>query len=125
MYKKVHKKENERNEDQVYSVKLALDKMKKIIKNVSENRKFMIEEDEKITDIVERILYFNQLDQSGQGLKILTPNQMLSRLPISLAQLKAGNNSEKLKNEIRQLLYSLYRSKKLTKQLYKSLIDII
>ena len=74
--------------------------MKKIIKNVSENRKFMIEEDEKITDIVERILYFNQLDQSGQGLKILTPNQMLSRLPISLAQLKAGNNSEKLKNEI-------------------------
>ena len=61
----------------------------------------------------------------GKGLKILTSNQMLSRLPISLAQLKAGNNSEKLKNEIRQLLYSLYRSKKLTKQLYKSLIDII
>ena len=64
-------------------------------------------------------------EQKGIGLKILTPNQMLSRLPISLAQLKAGNNSEKLKNEIRQLLYSLYRSKKLTKQLYKSLIDII
>ena len=61
----------------------------------------------------------------GKGLKILTPNQMLSRLPITLAQLKAGNDSEKLKNEIRQLLYSLYRSKKLTKQLYKSLIDII
>ena len=61
----------------------------------------------------------------GKGLKILTPNQMLSRLPITLAQLKAGNNSEKLKNEIRQLLYSLYRSKKLTKQLYKSLVDII
>ena len=59
------------------------------------------------------------------GLKILTPSQMLSRLPITLAQLKAGNNSEKLKNEIRQLLYSLYRSKKLTKQLYKSLVDII
>ena len=64
-------------------------------------------------------------NQQGKELKILTPNQMLSRLPISLAQLKAGNNSEKLKNEIRQLLYSLYRSKKLTKQLYKSLIDII
>ena len=57
-----------------------------------------------------------------KGLQILTPDQMLSRLPITLAQLKAGNNSEKLKNEIRQLLYSLYRSKK---QLYKSLIDII
>ena len=50
---------------------------------------------------------------------------MLSRLPISLAQLNAGNNSEKLKNEIRQLLYSLYRSKKLAKQLCKSLIDTI
>ena len=61
----------------------------------------------------------------GKGLKILTPNQMLSTLPISSAQLNAGNNSEKLKNEIRQLLYSLYRSKKLTKQLYKSLIDVI
>ena len=63
--------------------------------------------------------------QQGQGLKILTQDQMLSRLPITLAQLKAGNNSEKLKNEIRQILYSLYRSKKLTKQLYKSLVDII
>ena len=59
------------------------------------------------------------------GLKILTPKQMLSRLPISLAQLNAGNNPEKLKNEIRQLLYSLYRSKKLTKQLYKSLVEFI
>ena len=50
---------------------------------------------------------------------------MLSRLPITLAQLKAGHNSEKLKNEIRQILYSLYRSKKLRKQLYRSLIGII
>ena len=50
--------------------------------------------------------------QQGKSLKILTPNQMLSRLSISLAELKAGNNSEKLKNEIRH-------SKKLTKQLYK------
>ena len=50
---------------------------------------------------------------------------MLSRLPISLAQLKAGNNSEKLKNEIRQLLYSLYRSKKLTKNVDNNLINAI
>ena len=70
------------------------------------------------------ILEFNR-QQQGKGLKILTRNQMLSRLPISLAQLKAGNNSEKLKNEIRQLLYSLYRSKKLTKNICKTLIDII
>ena len=48
---------------------------------------------------------------------------MLSRLPVTLAQLKAGNNSEKLKNEIRQLLYSLYRSKKLTKNVYNNLIN--
>ena len=61
----------------------------------------------------------------GHGLKILTPEQMLSRLPISLAQLKAGNNSEKLKNEIRQLLYSLYRSKKLSKTIYEHLINAI
>ena len=54
-------------------------------------------------------------NQRGQELKTLTPQQMLSRLPISLTQLKAGNNSQKLKNDIRQLLYSLYRSKK-TKQ---------
>ena len=49
---------------------------------------------------------------------------MLSRLPITLAQLKAGNTSKNLKSDIRQLLYSLHRSKRLTKQLYKSLIDI-
>ena len=79
----------------------------------------------KIADIVELILNFNKQNQQGQGLKILIPNQMLSRSPISLAQLKARNNSGKLKNEIRQLLYSLYRSKKLTKQIYKSLINII
>ena len=63
--------------------------------------------------------------QDVKGLKILTPNQMLSRLPITLAQLKAGNSFEKLKNEIRQILYSLCRSRKLTKQIYKSLTDII
>ena len=75
-----------------------------------------IEESDKIADIVEDILNFNKQNQKGQGLKILTPKQMLGRLPITLAQLKAGNNSEKFKNEIRQLLYSLYRSKNVTKQ---------
>ena len=82
---------------------------------------------DKVLKIVEKIVIFNRENrkQQGLGLKILTPNQILRRLPISLAQLKAGNNSEKLKNEIRQLLYSLYRSKQLTKQLYKSLVDII
>ena len=90
---------------------------------MSEQEKETVDPDE-IVNLVEMILEFNR-QQQGQGLKILTPNQMLSRLPISLAQLKAGNNSEKLKNEIRQLLYFLHRSKKLTKQLCKSLVDII
>ena len=61
----------------------------------------------------------------GSGLKILTPQQMLARLPISFAQVRAGNNSQKLKNEIRQLLYSLYRSKKISKTVYKNLIATI
>ena len=125
MYKKLCETDGTRNENRVYLIKEVLNKMKRDIKNLSENRKFMIKENKKIINIVECILYFNQLDQSGQGLKILTPNQMLSRLPISLAQLKAGNNSEKLKNEIRQLLYSLYKSKKLTKNVYKNLITAI
>ena len=60
-----------------------------------------IEKPDKILKIVEEILNFNKQNQGRKGLKILTPNQMISRLPITLAQLKAGNNSEKLKNEIR------------------------
>ena len=55
-------------------------------------------------------------EQKGKGLKILTPNQMLKRLPIALAQVKAGNNSESILNEIRQIFYSLYRSKEITKK---------
>ena len=69
----------------------------------------------KILDIIKYILDFNEKNQQGQGLNILTPNEMLSRLLITLAQLKAEKNSEKPKNEIRQLLYSLCISKTLTK----------
>ena len=61
----------------------------------------------------------------GRGLKILTIKQMLNRLPILLAQIQAGNNSNKLKNEIRQILYSLYRSKVLIKTVYNNLIKFI
>ena len=64
-------------------------------------------------------------NQQAKGLKILTPYQMLSRLPITLTQLKAGNNSQKLINDIRKLLYSLHRSKKLTKTINNNLINII
>ena len=58
----------------------------------------------------------------GTGLKILTPKQMLQRLPIALAQVKAGNNSESLLNEIRQIVYSLYQSKQITKKVYNHII---
>ena len=58
----------------------------------------------------------------GKGLKILTPKQMLQRLPISIAQVKAGNNSENLLNEIRQIVYSLYQSKEITKKVYNNII---
>ena len=61
----------------------------------------------------------------GTGLKILTPKQMLQRLPIALAQVKAGNNSENLLNEIRQIVHSLYQSKEITKKVYKNIIKSI
>ena len=119
-------KNRKKNNGLVNVIKSGLSDLKDEIKKMSEDEK-EIEKPDKILKIVKEILDFNKKiwEQQGLKLKILTPNQMLSRLPISLAQLKAGNNSEKLKNEIRQLLHSLYKSKKLTKQLYKSLIDTI
>ena len=104
------------NEVRVDSIKKVLSKLQRIIDYTSKDDAAKIEKNEKIIEIVERILYFNQLNQAGKGLTILTRSQMLSRLPISLAELKAGNNSEKPKNEIRQLLYSLYSSKKTYKK---------
>ena len=64
-------------------------------------------------------------EQEVTGLKILTSNQMLKILPITLAQIKAGNNSESLLNEIRQIVYYLYRPKKITKMLYNNVINSI
>ena len=61
----------------------------------------------------------------GTGLKILTPKQLLQRLPIALAQVKAGNKSENLLNEMRQMVYSLYLSKEITKKVYNNLIKSI
>ena len=64
----------------------------------------------------EAIYKSKQNETKGKGLKILTPKQMLQRLPIALAQAKAGNNSESLLNEMRQIVYSLYESKQITKK---------
>ena len=61
----------------------------------------------------------------GKGLEILTPKQMLERLPIALAQVKANNNSENLLNEIRQIVFSLYQSKGITKKVYYNIIKSI
>ena len=71
------------------------------------------------------IFQVSKESQERKGLKILTPNQMLKRLPIALAQVKAGNNSESLLNEIRQIVYSLYRSKEITKKVYNNIINSI
>ena len=125
--KKLYETKNKnKSHELVEAIKNRWSNLKDEIKKMFEDKK-QIEQPEKILKIVEEVLNFNKKirKQQGLGLKILTPNQMLSRLPITLVQLKAGNKSEKLKNEIRQLLYSLYRSKKLTEQLYESLIDII
>ena len=107
--------DKEKNRPLVNVINSGLNDLKEEIKKMFEKGK-EIEDPESIVKIVEEILNFNEQNQKAKGIKILTPNQMLSRLPISLAQLKAANNSEKLKNEIRQLLYSLYRSKNMTKQ---------
>ena len=66
--------------------------------------------------------YAKQNETMGKGLNILTPKQMIQRLPIALAQVKAGNNSKNLLNEIRQITYSLYQSKKITKKVYNNLM---
>ena len=125
--KKLYETKNKNKNDQL--VKLIKDRwsnLKVEIKKMSEDE-IKTEKPHEILEIVKEIFDFNKKirEQQVLSLKILKPSQMLSRLPISLAQLKGGNNSEELKNEIRQLLYSLYKSKKLAKQLYKSLIDII
>ena len=68
---------------------------------------------------------FSIKETQGKGLKILTPNQMLQKLPIALAELKAGNASENLLNEINQINYSLYREKQITKKVYSNIINSI
>ena len=116
--------DKEKKNKLVNVINSGLKDLKEEIKEMSEEE-IKIEKPDKIIKIVEEILRFNKQKQEGKGIKILTPNQMLSRLPISLAQLEAGNNSEKIKNEIRQLLYSLYRSKNITKQVYNNLMKPI
>ena len=74
----------------------------------------------KIVNIVEKILDFNK-QQKGKGVKVLTPKQILQRLPIALAQVKAVNTSENLLNGIRQIIYYLYGEKEVTKKVYNKI----
>ena len=97
-------KNKNKNDKLVNLIKSGLSHLKDEITEMSKDE-IENEKPDKIVEIAEEILDFNKKirKQQGLGLKILTPNQMLSRLPIILAQLKAGNNSKKLKNKIRQL----------------------
>ena len=109
--------------DSINELKNAVNK-----KEIPEN-----ENPNKIIGIVEKILefklkdFFNNINnqQKGAELKILTRKQMLQRLPIVLAQVKGGNNSENLLNEIRQIVYSLYQSKEITKKVCSNIIKLI
>ena len=117
--------DKEKNSKLVKIFNSGLEDLEKEIKEMSKEE-IETEKPYNIVKVVKKVLDSNkQNQQEGQGIKILTPNQMLKRLPIALAQLQAGNNSNKLKNEIRQLLYSLYRSKNMTKQVYNNLINYI
>ena len=88
---------------------------KKIINLLNDNAKTRLE----------AIYKQKQNETKGTGLTILTPKQMLQRLPIALAEAKAGNNSESLLNEIRRIVYSLYQSKQITKKVYTNIIKSI
>ena len=107
-----------KSEKQLYAIKN--------IKNLYNSRQKIIDLLNDNVKIRSEALYKSKQNETkGKGLKILTPKQMLQRLPIALAQVKAGNNSENLLNEIRQIVYSLYQSKQITKKVYNNIIKSI
>ena len=113
---------------QIYVFNNDFDKFSKVIKKKQPDARGPNQKQKKLLDCGNELKKFigKSFNPSGSGLKILTPQQMLTRLLILLAaQIKAGNNSQELINEIRQLLYSLYRSKQISKTIYKNLITPI
>ena len=98
----MYKKNTDKSRDLINVIKSGLVDLENEIEKIPE-KEIEIENPYEIVHIVERILYFNNKNKKGQRLKILTLDQILSRLPITLAQWNAGNNSEKLKNKIKQL----------------------
>ena len=109
------KHKNEKQSYTIKNVKNLYDSRQKIINLLNDNTKIRSE----------AIYKSKQNETKGTGLKILTPKQMLQRLPKALAQVKAGNNSESLLNEISQIVYSLYQSKQITKKVYNNIIKSI
>ena len=109
------KYKSEKQSYTIKNIKNLYDSRQKIIDLLNDNAKIRSE----------AIYKSKQNETKGKGLKILTPKQMLQRLPIALAQVKAGNNSESLLNEIRQIVYSLYQSKQITKEVYNDIIEYI
>ena len=119
-------------------IEAGLEKIKNDMRNMSENE-IRNKRLDVLANFIEEVLIGDRMNdmppleyeedaaqrQQEQGLKVLTPQQMITRLPILLAQLKAGSNSQNLKNQIRQLFYHLYRSKHLIKTICNSLISTI
>ena len=96
----------------------------KNVKNLYDSRQKIIDLFNSYSKIRSEALYKSKQNETkGKGLKILTPKQMLQRLPIALAQVKAGNNSEDLLNEIRQIVYSLYQAKEITRKVCNNLMN--
>ena len=93
------------------------------IKNLHNSRQEVVKMFNDYARNMSRNIYDSK--QEGKGLKILTPKQMLQRLPIALAQIKVGNNSQSLLNEIRQIVYFLYQSKEITKKVYNNILKSI
>ena len=93
------------------------------VKNLYDSRQKIIDLFNSYSKIRSEAIYKSKQNETkGKGLKILTPKQMLQRLPIAFAQVKTGTNSENLLNEIMQIIYSLYQSKEITKIVYKNLM---
>ena len=118
-----------------YLIRATQAKKEQLINNINDglidfrnaiNRKEISEHENpnKIVVIAEKIRHFNR-QQKGKGIKILTPKQMLQGLPITLSHVKAGNASANLLNDIRQIIYSLYREKEVTKKVYNNIMNSI
>ena len=124
--KKYNNKKISRNKFlQSYNIFIdKIDRFSKIIKKKQPDargiKKKLLNYGNELKEIIEK-----SFSTSGSGLKILNTQQMFNRLPILLAQIQAGNNFKSLKNELRQMIYSLYRSNVLTKTVYNNLIKVI